>query len=285
MKIGIATFSTEETLSPARLAREVEDRGFESFFLTDHTHFPTWRAPSHPKAYGGGVLPDYYKRTYDPFVGLSFAAAATTRLRVGTAVCLVAERDPIVTAKEVASLDVLSGGRLAAFGVGFGWNRDELEAHGGDFKNRREVVRDRVQLMRRLWTDEVASYEGEHAHLAPSFAWPKPTTSPRIYLGAVGPKAMRHAAEWADVWYPPIIPDYPTLEQRIQEFWRIVDELDRDPDTIGIAFASVGRGDLQWLDRMREHQPERVVLLLEPQTPDRQLRELDDFARLIPEFA
>ena len=146
MKIGVAAFCTDETLSPAQLAVELEQRGFESLFITDHTHIPVSRVSDYPDVYGGGELPEFYKRTHDVFVALSFAAAATSTLNLASGVCLVGQRDPIVTAKAVASLDALSGGRLAAFGVGFGWNRDELEAHGTDFKRRREVTRDRVAV-------------------------------------------------------------------------------------------------------------------------------------------
>jgi probable F420-dependent oxidoreductase len=284
MKIGVVSFCTEETLSPPQLAVEVEQRGFESLFMTDHTHIPVSRVTDYPDVYGGGELPDFYKRTYDLFVGLSFAAAATSTLKLGTGICLVGQRDPIVTAKEVASLDSLSGGRLAAFGVGFGWNRDELEAHGTDFKRRREITRDRVAIMRQLWTEEVASFDGEHARLAPSWAWPKPTSPPRIYLGGGGPTTMRHAAEWADVWYPVNRADDPTMENTFPKFWSIVDELGRDRSTIGIACASVP-GDPHVLDRLREQGVERVTLWLDPQGPDAMLRDLDELAKLLPVFA
>jgi probable F420-dependent oxidoreductase len=284
MKIGVVTFCTQDTLSPQRLAAEVEQRGFESLFLTDHTHIPVSRVTAYPSVYGGGELPEFYKRTYDVFVALSFAAGATTTLKLGTGICLVAQRDPIVTAKEVASLDTLSGGRIAAFGVGFGWNRDELEAHGTDFARRREITRDRVAVMRQLWAEDVASFEGKYVQLAPSWAWPKPATPPRVYLGGGGPTTMRHAAEWADGWYPVIRPDDPTMEQTIPKFWAIVDDLGRDHSTIGIACASVP-GDAHVLEKLREQGVERVTLDLAPREPDAQLRALDRLARLLPVFA
>jgi probable F420-dependent oxidoreductase len=284
VNIGVVSFCTDKTLSPGQLAREVEDRGFESLFMTDHTHIPVSRVTDYPDVYGGGELPDFYRRTHDLFVSLSYAAASTSTLKVGTGICLVPQRDPIATAKAVASLDSLSGGRLAAFGVGFGWNRDELEAHGTDFKTRREVARDRVEVMRSLWRDETASYDGEYARLAPSWAWPKPTSVPRVYLGGGGPTTMRHAAEWADAWYPVIRGDDPTMENTYPKFWQIVDEVGRDRSTIGIACASVP-GDAHVLDRLQDQGVERVTLWLDPQPPDGALRELDNLAKLLPTFA
>ena len=201
MKIGVAAFCTGNAES-AQLAVEVEQRGFESLFITDHTHIPVSRVTDYPDVYGGGELPDFYKRTHDVFVALSFAAAATSTLKLASGICLVGQRDPIVTAKAVASLDALSGGRLAAFGVGFGWNRDKLEAHGTDFKRRREMTRDRVAVHAPAVDRGGRELRWRARRLAPSWAWPKPTSPPRIYLGGGGPTTMRHAAEWADVWYP-----------------------------------------------------------------------------------
>jgi probable F420-dependent oxidoreductase len=284
VEIGIVTFCTEDTGSPSELATEIEHRGFESLFLTDHTHIPVSRATAYPEVYGGGELPDYYSRTHELFVALTHAAAATSVLRVGTGICLVGQRDPIVTAKAVATLDSLSGGRLAAFGVGFGWNRDELEAHGTDFAHRREITRDRVALMRRLWDDDVAQYEGEYARLAPSWSWPKPTRPPRVYLGGGGPTTMRHAAEWADAWYPVFRADDPTMERSLAKFWSIVDDVGRDRDTIGIACASVP-GDPRILEGLQGHGVERVTLWLEPQPLDGARVELDRLALLLPAFA
>ena len=228
MKIGPVSFCTGETLAPNALAVAVEERGLRSLFLTDHAHIPVSRATGCPDVYGDGELPEFCKRTYDLFVGLSFVAAATSKLEVGTGICLGGQRAPIVTAKEVASRDPLLGGRLAAFGVGFGWHRNELEAHGTDFRSRREIARDRIELMRALCRDEAASLEAEHTSLKPSWAWPKPSSEPRVYLGGGGPTTMRHAAEWADVWYPVIREDDPTVEKDFRKFRSVVDEVGRD---------------------------------------------------------
>jgi probable F420-dependent oxidoreductase len=206
--------------------------------LPEHSHIPIRRSTPYPMAYGGGVLPDFYKRTYDPFVALSFAAAATTRLRIGTGICLLALRDAIQTAKEVASLDTLSGGRFV-FGVGFGWNADEFVNHGVPFHGRFALVREKVALIKQLWTEEEASFSGELVNLEPSWAWPKPVQKPYppIYLGGNGPVTMRHAAEWADAWYPTGPLEDPTLERAIPIFKRMVADAGRDPAAVRVGVA------------------------------------------------
>jgi probable F420-dependent oxidoreductase len=201
MRHGVTMFVTDRSMSAAALARAVEERGLDSLYLPEHTHIPVSRKTPYPM---GGELPDQYKRTLDPFVALATAAAVTSRIRLGTGVCLVAQRDPIVTAKEVASLDVVSGGRFV-FGIGVGWNEDELENHGVAFRQRRAVVRERVLAMRRLWEDDVASFDGEHVRVAPSWAWPKPQQRPHapiFFGGAASPRLFEHIAEYADGWMP-----------------------------------------------------------------------------------
>jgi probable F420-dependent oxidoreductase len=196
---GVALFATDLTSDVRDVARAAEDAGFESLFVAEHTHIPTSRATPYPM---GGVLPDEYARTLDPFVALTAAAAATERLRLGTGVCLVVERDPIVLAKVVSSLDVLSGGRVA-LGVGAGWNAEELAHHGVAFADRWDVLCDRVKLMQALWTDDVASYDGTHAHLEPSWQWPKPV-QPQVpvLVGGGGLRAMRLAVDVGGGWMP-----------------------------------------------------------------------------------
>src|SRR5947208_7258696 len=174
MHLGVARFATDLTSDVRDVARAAEDAGFESLFVAEHTHIPTSRATPYPM---GGELPDEYARTLDPFVALTAAAAVTERLRLGTGVCLVVERDPIVLAKVVSSLDVLSGGRVL-LGVGAGWNAEELAHHGVAFADRFDVLQERVELMQCLWSQEVASYSGRHERLEPSWQWPKPVQSP-----------------------------------------------------------------------------------------------------------
>src|SRR5918912_548129 len=156
MKLGIAMFPTDEAVDPATLARMVEQRGFESLFFPEHTHIPASRRTPYP---GGGDLPEEYWHTYDPFIALTAAAAVTERLLVATGICLIVERDPITTAKEVASLDVLSGGRVL-FGIGGGWNAEEMENHGTDFKTRFKVLGERILAMKEIWTKEEAEFHG-----------------------------------------------------------------------------------------------------------------------------
>src|ERR1700759_2815718 len=155
MEIGVYTFSTDRDVHPGQLAKEVEDRGLDRLMFTEHSHIPVARATAYPQIYGGGVLPDFYQRTYDPFIACAVAAAATTTLKIGTGVCLVALRDPIHTAKEVASVGRLSNGRFV-FGVGVGWNADEFENHRVDFGRRHAIVRDKVALIDALWSEDVA---------------------------------------------------------------------------------------------------------------------------------
>jgi probable F420-dependent oxidoreductase len=196
MRFGLTTFLTDRSIGPIELARAAEERGLDSLYLPEHTHIPVSRASPWP---GGGDLPEEYKRTLDPFVALTAAASVTKRLRVGTGVCLVAQRDPIVTAKEVATLEHIAPGRFV-FGVGVGWNREEGEDHGFDFTKRRARVREHISIMRRLWTDEVASYDGR---LSPSWAWPKPKAPPPILVGgAASPSLFAQIADWADGWLP-----------------------------------------------------------------------------------
>jgi probable F420-dependent oxidoreductase len=202
VRYGVTMFITDLTMTPAALARAVEERGFGSLYIPEHTHIPTSRRTPPPT--GNAELAEEYKRTLDPLVALTSAASATEQLMVGTGIILVAQRDPIVTAKAIATLDHLSGGRFV-LGIGFGWNADELEDHGVTMKERRAVVRERVLAMRALWRDDVASFDGDHVHLPPSWSWPKPaqTGGPAILIGgAAGPIMFAHVAEYADGWIP-----------------------------------------------------------------------------------
>lgn len=280
MKVGVYVFSTDLDLDPGALAVEIEARGFASMFFPEHSHIPVSRATAYPESYGGGVLPDFYKRTYDPFISCSFAAAATTTLEVGTGICLLALRDTVHTAKLVSSVDRLSGGRFA-FGVGFGWNADEFETHGVDFATRHAKVREQVQLLKRIWTEDEPEFAGAHVSLQPSWLWPKPaqTPHPPIYLGGSGPRTMRHAAEWADVWYPtPPLTD-PTLETSIRVFRDLVEEAGRNPDEVGVG-AAPGVVDEALLEAYRRNGVAHVNIALAAETPDLMLVELDRLAAL-----
>src|SRR5689334_8019320 len=201
MRFGVTMFMTDQTMGPVELARAVEDRGLHSLYVPEHTHIPISRKTAPPT--GDAELREEYKRTLDPFVALSMAAAATERVVVGTGICLVAQRDPIVTAKAVATIDHLSNGRFV-LGIGFGWNADEIADHGVTMPERRDVTREHMLAMKALWTDDVASFAGEHVRIPPSWSWPKPVRGgpPVLIGGAAGPKLFAHIAEYADGWIP-----------------------------------------------------------------------------------
>lgn len=201
MRLGITMFATDRSMPVPELARAAEERGFCSLYLPEHTHIPVGRATPPPT--GDAVLPEEYARTLDPFVALAAAAAVTSRLTLGTGVCLVAQREPIVTAKAVATLDLLSGGGRVTLGVGFGWNREEAADHGVTWADRRDLAREHVLAMRALWTEKVATYDGARVRVSPSHAWPKPAGRVPVLLGgAAGPTLFRHIAEYGDGWLP-----------------------------------------------------------------------------------
>ncbi len=202
LRYGVTMFPTDRSIGVVDLARALEERGFDSLWLPEHTHIPTSRRTPWPVA-PDQPIDEKYKRSLDPLVALGAAATATTRLRLGTGILLVAQRDPIVTAKAVASLDHLSEGR-AALGIGFGWNEDEMEHHGVAYKTRRAKGREHLLAMRRLWEDDEAEFHGDHVDFDASWSWPKPTQRPLPVLvgGGAGPKLFQHIAEYAQGWIP-----------------------------------------------------------------------------------
>jgi probable F420-dependent oxidoreductase len=205
MKLAAAVFPTDETLPPHEVARLCEERGFESLWFPEHTHIPASRATPYP---AGGDLPSMYWRSLDPFVALTAAAMATSTLRLGTAICLVVERDPIVTAKAVASLDLLSAGRVE-FGVGAGWNREEMRNHGTDPRTRMAVMAERVEAIKAIWTESEASYSGDHVSFDRIWSWPKPVQDPhpRVWVGGNGPTVEDRVLGFGDGWMPNVIDD------------------------------------------------------------------------------
>ncbi len=216
MNFGLMMFPTEYSVAPHELARMAEQRGYESLFFPEHTHIPASRATPYP---AGGDLPKEYWHTYDPFIALTAAAAATERLKVATGICLVVERDPITTAKEVASLDQLSGGRLL-FGIGAGWNVEEMANHGTDAARRFGVMRERVEAMKQIWSEEEASYHGDHVEFDSIWSYPKPLQQPHppILLGGNGAKVIERVLSYGDEWMPNAMPDADALQQRIRHF-------------------------------------------------------------------
>jgi len=195
-------FSTEWSMPVHDLARAAEERGLHSLYVPEHTHIPTSRRTPPPT--GDAELKEEYKHTLDPLVTLAAAAAVTDRIRLGTGICVVAQREPLVTAKAIATLDFVSGGRFE-FGIGFGWNHEEMENHGIDVRRRRALVREHMLAMKALWTDDVASFDGEFVRFEPSWSWPKPSQRggpPVLIGGAAGPTLFRHIAEYGDGWIP-----------------------------------------------------------------------------------
>src|SRR5215468_8652815 len=200
MHIGAAMFFTDYSMSPAELGMALEERGFESVWAPEHSHIPLTRKTPFP---GGGDLPKKYYDAMDPFVALMVAGAATKKLKVGTGVCLVNQRDPIQTAKLVASIDQLSGGRFL-FGIGNGWNQVEMENHGTVFATRHKLVRERIEAMKAIWTQSKAEYHGEFVNFDPMMTWPKPVQKPHvpILVGGAFPYAARRAVRYGDGWVP-----------------------------------------------------------------------------------
>lgn len=199
MRFGVTCFLTDRSIRPDELAREVECMGFDSLFLPEHTHIPSSRATPAPM---GEPLPEQYRRCVDPFIALTAAALVTERIRIGTGICLLAQRDPIITAKEVASIELLAPGRFV-FGVGYGWNREEAADHGVPWEARRDVVHEKLRAVRTLWTEDEASFDGEHVGFAPSWQWPKPQQAPPVWLGvSAGERNLDALVEHADGWIP-----------------------------------------------------------------------------------
>ncbi len=231
MRLGITMFATDTSMNIVALARAAEDRGFGSLYVPEHTHIPTSRTTPPPT--GDEVLTEEYRRTLDPFVALSAAGAATETLRLGTGVSLVAQRDPIVTAKAVATLDHLTSGRFV-FGIGFGWNVEEMADHGVEFSRRRDVVREKMLTIRRLWSDEEATFDGEFVNLAPSWSWPKPVQRPHppvLIGGGGGPRLFEAIAEYGDGWIPI---GGSGLTERIPKLSRAFEAAGRDPSGLQV---------------------------------------------------
>jgi probable F420-dependent oxidoreductase len=277
MKYGVAIFPTDYAIRVDELARATEQRGFESIFFPEHTHIPTSRRTPYPL---GGELPPEYSHTIDPFVAMTMAAAATKNLKLATGICLVIERDPIVLAKEVASVDLASNGRVI-FGIGGGWNAEEMENHGTAFKSRWKLLRERVEAIKALWTEEEASYHGEFVNFDPLWCWPKPMQKPHppVLLGSHGPRGMQRVVRYCDGWLPNAGRGV-DLPGQITQLRRFAEEAGRDPKTISIT-ASAAPADRKTLDQYEASGTERAVFFLPPAGADKVMPLLDQYAKLL----
>ena len=274
MKFGVYMFPTDYAIDPVSLGRAAEGHGFESLFVPEHTHIPTSRRSPFP---GGGELPKEYSHTLDPFVALGAVAAATERLMLGTGICLVIERDPITLAKEVASLDFISGGRVL-FGIGGGWNREEMENHGTDPTRRWKVLRERIEAMQQIWTEDAAEYHGEFVDFDPIWQWPKPIQKPHppVIIGGDGANTLQRVVRYGDGWMP---------IGRRADFKARIDELNQ-------LSAAAGRADIpvtifgaapkpEVIDAYAEAGVERLLFHLPPAPRDEVLPLLDQRAELV----
>jgi probable F420-dependent oxidoreductase len=275
MHIGVCIFLTARTIRVDELARALEERGFESLFVPEHTHIPTSRRSPWP---GGSELPDFYKRTLDPFVALAVAAAVTRRLRVGTGIALLTERDPILTAKESATLDLLSDGRFE-LGIGAGWNAEEMENHGTRFEDRFKVMTDRAKAIRTLWTEEIPEYHGPFVSFDPLWCDPKPVQKPHppILIGGDTVHTLRRVVEYGSGWMPRGR-DFADPKGQMARLARIAEEAKRDPATLTVSVFGAP-SDEATLDGYREAGIDRALIALPSQGPEEVLPKLDAWAR------
>lgn len=283
MRLGLMIFPTDRGIQPMELAREAESRGFDSLWFPEHSHIPVSRRTPWGGRDGAPPLPEEYWRTHDQFVALAAAAAVTTTLRLGTGITLVAQRDPVWLAKEVASLDMISGGRLL-FGVGYGWNHEEMESHGVDIGHRRAVVREKILACKELWTQEEAEFHGQYVNFEPSWSWPKPVQFPHppIYVGC-SPSALhfRHIVEYADVWMP-IEGRWP-IEDKWTELLNVAEAAGRDPASLSLGVYAA-KPEAAHLARLREVGATLSALILPALDRDQALATMDSYAPLVEEF-
>ena len=280
MRFGLSIFPTAESIQPGELGRLAEELGFESLWFPEHTHIPLSRETPYP---GGGELPEEYSRIYDPFVALAAAAAVTERLLVGTGICLIVERDPITTAKEVATLDRISGGRFL-FGVGAGWNLEEMANHGTDPDRRFGLMRERIEAMRQIWTRDEAEFHGRQVDFDPIYCWPKPVQRPHppVLVGGGSDGALDRVVSLADEWIPNPETRLSELPGRIGELQRRAAEAGRG--RIGVTFYAV-KPEAEALRRYAEAGVDRAVFYLPSGSRDEVEPVLDQLAALADEHA
>ncbi len=276
MRVGVFYFPTDYGIHPGELGRELEVHGFESLFVCEHTHIPVNRRTPFP---GGGDLPKRYQHTHDPFVALSFAGAATRELILGTGVCLVTEHDPIVTAKSVASLDQLSDGRFA-FGIGAGWNAEEMENHGTRYETRYQVMRERVLAMKAIWTQEEATFRGKFVNFDRIWSYPKPVQKPHppLLLGGETDHTLKRVVEFCDGWLPRAARGFDPKEA-VNRLNRMASAAGRDPSTLSITVFGAP-ADSAVLAEYRDAGIQRALLEVPDLSRDEILRVIEKNAAL-----
>jgi probable F420-dependent oxidoreductase len=279
MDFGAAIFFTDYSIGPVELGRALEARGFESLWAPEHSHIPVSRQSPFP---AGGDLPKKYYDVMDPFVTLAAAAAATTRLRVATGICLVVQRDPIQTAKSVATIDQISNGRFL-FGVGAGWNAEEMADHGTEFKSRMAVMRERIEAMKAIWTQSKASYDGQHVKFPAMMTWPKPVQKPHppVIVGGAFPFGAQRALAYGDGWVPHARrPAYGEVLGMLPEFRKLCAEAGRDPAALPITVFGVAE-DPDLIKRYRDEGVARIIFNLPAAKADEVLPILDRCEKLM----
>jgi probable F420-dependent oxidoreductase len=278
MLFGAAMFCTDYSMTPVELARALEERGFESLWFPEHSHIPISRASPFPQ---GGDLPKRYYDVIDPFVGLAMAAAATRTLKVATGICLVAQRDPIQTAKRVASLDLLSNGRFL-FGIGSGWNAEEMANHGTDFKTRNKLMRERVEAMKAIWTQSKPEYKGDLVQFPQMMAWPKPVQKPHppILVGGAFPYGARRAIRYGDGWLPHAKRPHYHIIEKLPEYHAMLKEAGRTPDSLPVT-VSGAEHEADMIKRYQDAGVARIYFNLPPAKADEVLPIMDRLAEMI----
>jgi probable F420-dependent oxidoreductase len=279
MKFGITMFPAHYAIPVDELARAVEDYGFETLLFPEHTHIPVSRKSPWP---GGPELPKQYYHTLDPFFCLGAAAAVTSTLRLGTGICLVVERDPIILAKEVASVDHFSGGRFV-FGIGFGWNLEEMENHGTNPPTRFALMRERIAAMKAIWANDEAEFHGKYVDFDPIFSWPKPAQKPHppIWIGGNGANVLKRVVTYGDEWMPNLRPG-PAIETRIGELQDLAAQAGRGPLGVTI-FAPPAEPEA--IERYQKAGAGRIIFSLPAAPADEVLPLLAQRAELAKQFA
>jgi probable F420-dependent oxidoreductase len=279
MELGLAHFATDYGLHPGELAHRAEELGFESLFFPEHTHIPVGRDTEYP---GGGELPREYSHIIDPFVGLTAAATATERIKVGTGVCLIIERDPIVTAKEVATLDLVSGGRLL-FGVGAGWNIEEMRNHGTDPRTRFRRMRESVEAMKAIWTQDEAEYHGRIIDFDPIWSWPKPVQKPHppVLVGGLGDRVLDRVVAYGDEWIPNRVRSPEQLGERIAELQRRAEAAGRERIPVTVFGA---KSEVRLLERLKAAGVTRSLFYVRAGEAGDVERHLEELGRVAAEW-